>query len=58
MMSGSGKTAIASTVAIVLVGYSMLSADEAPSTALAVLQYVLLAMGAVGLIGSLIRMGR
>lgn len=58
MMSGPGKTALASIVAIVLVGYSILSAGEAPSTALSILQYVLLAMAVIGLVGSLVKMGR
>jgi hypothetical protein len=53
-----GRTALASAVAIVLIGSSILSVAEAPSTALAVLQYVLLAMAVVALIGSLLRMGR
>jgi len=52
------KIFMVSAMAIVLVTYSLLSADEAPSTALKVLQYVLLAGGVVGVIGSLVKMGR
>jgi hypothetical protein len=57
-MNSPGKSAALSAVAIVLLGYMILSADERPSTALATLQYVLLAAAAVGLIGSLVKMGR
>jgi hypothetical protein len=57
-MSGPVKTFMVSAMAIVLVTYSMLSADEAPGTALKVLQYVLLAGGIVGVIGSLMKMGK
>jgi hypothetical protein len=57
-MSSPAKTAIFSGIAIVLAGYSILSANESPSSALAALQYVLLAAGVVGLIGSLVKMGR
>jgi hypothetical protein len=57
-MSSPGKTAIISGIAIVVIGYSILSANESPSSALAVLQYALLAAGVVGLIGSLVKMGR
>ena len=47
-----------SAVAVVLIGYSILSADESPSTALATLQYILLAAAVVGLVGSLMKMGK
>jgi hypothetical protein len=57
-MNSPGKSAALSAVAIVLLGYMILSADERPSTALATLQYVLLAAAAVGLIGSLVKMRR
>jgi hypothetical protein len=36
----------------------IISADEQPSTALAMLQYVLLALAVVGLVGSLLKMSR
>ncbi|MBN9036888.1 MAG: hypothetical protein J0H53_12520 [Rhizobiales bacterium] len=49
-------SAIVSAVAVVLIGYSILSADESPSTALATLQYILLAAAVVGLVGSLMKM--
>jgi preprotein translocase subunit Sss1 len=57
-MSSPGKTAVISGIGILLIGYSILSADEASSTALATLQYVLLALAVIGLVGSLVRMGR
>jgi hypothetical protein len=55
-MTSPGKSAAISAVAIVLIGYSILSASEAPSTALATLQYLLLALAVFGLIGSLIKL--
>jgi hypothetical protein len=57
-MSSPGKTAALCVLAILLIGYSMLSADEAPSSAVRVLQYVFLAGAAIGLIGSLVKLGR
>ena len=51
-------SAIVSAIAVVLIGYSILSANEAPSTALATLQYILLALGVVGLVGSLMKLGK
>jgi hypothetical protein len=51
-------SAIVSAVAVVLIGYSILSADESPSTALATLEYIFLALAAVGLVGSLMKMGK
>ena len=57
-MSNPGRTALISAVAVALIGASILSSDEAPGTALAVLRYALLAMAFVGLVGSLVRIGR
>jgi len=47
-----------SAVAVVLLGYMILSRSEQPSTALAALQYILLAAAIIGLVGSLVKMGR
>ena len=55
-MKNPGVTAIISLVGIVLVGSTMLFTTEAPSPMLAALQWVLLAAGAVGLVGSLIQL--
>lgn len=52
------KIFMVSAMAIVLVTYSMLAGDEAPSPALKLLQYAMLAGGVVGVIGSLVKMGR
>lgn len=52
-MTSAGKSAALSALALVLVGYHILSATESPSTALATLQYVLLAACVIGLVGSL-----
>jgi hypothetical protein len=57
-MTSAGKSAAISAVAVVVIGYMILSSDEAPSTALATLQYVLLAAGLVGLVGSLMKLRR
>ena len=55
----SAKTsAIVSAVGIVLIGFSILSADESPSTTLAALEYIVLALAVVGLVGSLMQMGK
>ena len=53
-----GKTAAVAAVGLVLMGYNILSADESPSTALATLQYVVLAALAISFVGSLVKMGR
>lgn len=53
-----GKSAIMSAVGVALMGYLIFSASESPSPALATLQYILLAAGLVGLIGSLAKIGR
>ena len=57
-MASPGRSAAMSAVAVVLIGYIILSADERPSNALAVLQYVLLAAAIIGLIGSLAKIGK
>jgi hypothetical protein len=57
-MSSPGKTAAMSAVAIVLIGYNILSSNESPSPALATLQYVLLLAAAIGLVGSIVKMNR
>jgi hypothetical protein len=48
-------SAAISAIAIVLVGSMMFSSSEAPSTAVSILQWVLLIAGIVGLIGSLMQ---
>lgn len=53
-----GKSAIVSAIGVVLMAYLIFSANESPSPALATLQYILLAAGLVGLIGSLAKIGR
>lgn len=56
-MSNPRVSAVISLVGIILVGSMMLSSSEAPSSGLAVLQWILLLAGVVGLVGSLLRMG-
>ena len=57
MMSNPRVSAAISGIGIIAVGWGMFSADEAPSTALLTLEWVLLVGCVLGLIGSLIRMG-
>lgn len=57
-MTSPGRSAAMSAVAVVLIGYIILSAHERPSTFLAGLQYVLLAAAIIGLIGSLAKIGK
>jgi hypothetical protein len=57
-MGNPGRSAAISAAAVVLLGYMIISADEQPSTALAMLQYILLALAVVGLVGSLLKMSR
>lgn len=52
------KSAAVSAVGVILMGYLILSPGESPSPALATLQYILLAAGIIGLIGSLAKIGR
>jgi hypothetical protein len=56
-MSNPRVSAIVSLIGIILVGSMMLSSSEAPSAGLAVLQWILLIAGVVGLVGSLLRIG-
>lgn len=49
-------SAIVSAVGLVLIGWLILSADEAPSTALATIQYVAIAACLLGLVGALFKM--
>ncbi|MEX0954894.1 MAG: hypothetical protein WDZ83_06760 [Rhizobiaceae bacterium] len=51
-------SAIISTVGLVLMGWLILSADEAPSTALATIQYVAIAACLLGLVGAVVKMRR
>jgi hypothetical protein len=58
-MGNPRTTALISAAGIVLVGANMLfNGGEAPSPVLAVLQWVLLIAGVVGLVGSLIQLGK
>jgi hypothetical protein len=50
-------SAAISVVGIVIVGSMMLFSNETPSTAVTVLQWLLLAGCVIGLIGSLVQMG-
>jgi len=52
------RSAMLSAAAIVLIGYSILSADETPSRALSMLQYLFLALAVVGLGGSPVMMAK
>lgn len=51
-------SAAISVVGIVIVGSMMLFSTEAPGTAVTVLQWLLLAGCVIGLIGSLLQMGK
>ena len=57
-MSNPRTTAIISGIAIILIGARILFANEGVSPTLAILQWVLLAAGVVGLVGSLIQMSK
>lgn len=57
-MNNPRTTAILSAVAVVLLSFSIFGGGERPSSALATLQYVLLGLALVGLVGSLIKMNR
>ena len=57
-MTSAGKSAAWSAVGLVLIGYNILSATESPSTALATLQYVVLAACTIGLVGALMKMAK
>jgi len=47
-----------SAAGLVLMGWLILSADEAPSTALAILQYAAIAACLVGLAGAVVKIRR
>lgn len=51
-------SAMVSAVGLVLMGWLILSADEAPSTTLATIQYVAIGACLLGLIGALVKMGK
>lgn len=51
-------SAIVSGFGAVLMGFMIFSAEEAPSTALATLQYILFAGCLIGLVGALMKMGK
>ena len=51
-------SAMVSAAGLVLMGWLILSADEAPSTGLAILQYAAIAACLVGLAGALVKMRR
>ena len=58
-MGNPRTTAIISAVGIVLIGANMLfNTGEAPSPVLVGLQWVLLIAGVIGLVGSLVQMGK
>jgi hypothetical protein len=57
-MSNPRTTAIISGIAILLIGARILFGSEGISPTLAILQWVLLAAGVVGLVGSVIQMNR
>jgi len=58
-MGNPRTTALISAAGIVLVGANMLfNSGEAPSSALTVLQWVLLIAGVIGLVGSLIQLSK
>ena len=50
------KSAIVSAIGLVLMGWLILSADEAPSTTLATIQYIAIAACLVGLAGAVVKM--
>jgi len=57
-MNNPAVTAAISVLAALIIGWNIFGATESPGTTLMVLQYGLLALAIVGLIGSLIRMMR
>ena len=54
--SSPGKIVLMGAIATVLAVFNMATNSEAPSQALAILQYVLLALGLIGLAGGLFMM--
>ncbi len=57
-MSNPRTTAIISGIAVILIATRILFASEGVNPMLAVLQWVLLAAGIVGLVGAVIQMSR
>jgi hypothetical protein len=57
-MGNPRTTALISAAAIVLIGANMLFNSEGVSPLLGILQWVLLIAGVVGLVGSLLRLGK
>jgi hypothetical protein len=58
-MGNPRTTALISAAGIVLVGANMLfNRGEAPSPVLGILQWVLLIAGVIGLVGSLVELGK
>jgi hypothetical protein len=57
-MSNPRTTAIISGIAVLLIGARILFGSEGVSPTLATLQWIFLAAGVVGLVGSLIQMGK
>jgi hypothetical protein len=52
------NSAIVSAIGLVLMGFLIFSADEAPSTALRTIQYVAIAACLLGLVGALVKMSK
>lgn len=57
-MSNPRVSAVVSVVGILIVGSMMLFSSEEPSTGVVILQWILLAAGVIGLIGSLLQLGK
>jgi len=51
-------SAIVSAVGLVLMGWLIFSAEEAPSTTLATIQYVAVAACLLGLVGALVKISK
>ena len=57
-MNNPRVSAVVSVIGIGIVGSMMLFSQEEPSTGVVILQWVLLAAGVIGLIGSLMQIGK
>ena len=57
-MNNPRVSAVVSVIGIGVVGSMMLFSQEEPSTGVVILQWVLLAAGVIGLIGSLMQTGK
>ena len=57
-MNNPRVSAVVSVIGIGIVGSMMLFSQEVPSTGVVILQWVLLAAGVIGLIGSLMQIGK